>query len=86
MHQLEAIVGALLLAAPVDARASSILDDLRSVDEMSRSAIDRVNTGPFGPLARGVNGLSGDSKGAGRRPALPGAKTNVNMPDGQSEP
>lgn len=85
LHQLEAMFGAILLAAPVDARASSILEDLRNADEMSRGAIDRVNLGPFGPLARRANNVnsSGDNKGSGRRQVPLGAKTNVNMPDGR---
>jgi hypothetical protein len=83
LHQLEAIVGALLLAAPMDARASTLLDDLRAVDEMTRDVIDRVNSGPFGSLTRrvadrGSNGL----KAMGRRPAPQVAKINVSMPDG----
>lgn len=85
LHQLEAMIGALLLAAPSDARASSILDDLRSVDDLSRGVIDRINTGPFGPVVRrSAGGSSGDPKGAARRPAPLGAKINVNMPDGPS--
>lgn len=77
--------GAILLAAPVDTRASSILEDLRNADEMSRGAIDRVNMGPFGPIARRANNInaSGDSKGSSRRQVPLGAKTNVNMPDGR---
>lgn len=83
LHQLEAIVGALLLAAPVDARASTLLDDLRAVDEMARGVIDRVNAGPFGPLTRRVADRGGNElKAMGKRPAPQVAKISVSMPDG----
>jgi len=83
LHQLEAIVGALLLAAPLDARASTLLNDLRRVDGMARGVIDRVNTGPFGPLTRRVgDGGNDELKAIGRRPAPQGAKISVSMPDG----
>ncbi|KAF8297788.1 hypothetical protein DL93DRAFT_759698 [Clavulina sp. PMI_390] len=84
LHQLEAIIGAVLLAAATDTRASSLLSDLCNTDEMARTAIERVNQGPFGPLARranALNALANDSKGPGRRQPPMGAKTNVNLPD-----
>ena len=82
LHQLEAIVGALLLAAPLDARASTLLNDLREVDEMARGVIDRVNAGPFGPLTRRAGDESSNELKAGRRPVTQGAKISVSMPDG----
>lgn len=86
LHQLEAILGAILLSAPTDVRARTIVEDLRNVDDMTRAVIDRVSSGPFGPAARrtgddaGAGG--GDQKSSGRRQVPLGSKISVTMPDG----
>ena len=82
LHRFEAIIGAsLLLAAPMDARASTLLDDLRAVDGLARGVIDQVNHELFGPTARGVG--ASNEPGAMRIGSAPqGASVNVSMPDG----
>ena len=83
VHRFEAIIGALLLAAPKDARASTLLDDLRAVDGMARGVIDQVDGGLFGPAARGVKDGARNERGAMRSGSAPqGARINVSMPDG----
>jgi hypothetical protein len=83
LHRFQAIIGALLLAAPMDARASTLLDDLRAVDGMAREVIDQVNDGPFGPTARGAgDGASNEPRAMRSGSAPQGARLYVIMPDG----
>jgi len=82
VHRFEAIIGALLLAAPNDARASTLLDDLRAVDGMARGVIDQVDGGLFGPAARGVKDGARELGAMRSGSASQGARINVSIPDG----